>query len=129
MTTRIQPDSGTGFDVNFPTLQTIATQNGTLTALQLLGGPIEHTVITGAGTDTTDTGTLIDAAMPGVQNGDTFTAYLINTAGSALAISIAAGAGVTIKGSTATVPQNKMATLLFRRVAAATWTCYVSISA
>lgn len=129
MTTRITPDSASGFAVNYPTLSAIGTQNATLTAAQLLSGVIEHTVITAAGTDTTDTGTNIDAAMPSVAVGDAFSVTLVNTSAGAYAITLAAGAGVTIKGSTATVAQNKTAVLLFRRTAAATWTCYVTISA
>jgi len=84
---------------------------------------------TAAYTGTTDTGTNIDAAINNVAIGDTFTCQIINTAASALAITLAGGAGVTLKGSTTTIAQNKTAILLFRRTAAATWTCYVTISA
>lgn len=110
------------------TLTAVGTQNATLTAAQLLGGYIEHTVITAAGTDTTDTGTNLDATVSQT-TGAVFNCLLVNTAASALAITIAAGSGVTIKGSTATVAQNKTALLTFRRTGTAAWTCYVTVSA
>ena len=108
-------------------LTTPAAGNQTLTAAQLLGGVIEHP-ITAATTDTTDTGTNLDAAIPNVANGDSFVCQLINTGG-AFAITIAAGVGVTLKGSTTTVAQNKTAVLLLRRTGVAAWTCYVTVSA
>lgn len=107
----------------------VGTQNATLTAAQLIDGIVEHTVITGAGTDTTDTGANLDAAIPNAAVGTTFKCLLVNTSASAYAITLAGGTGVTLKGSATTVGQAKAATLTFRRTAAATWTCYVEVSA
>ena len=100
----------------------------TLTAAQLLGGVIEHTV-TAAVADTTDTGANLDAAIPNVANGDTFECYL--TILGAFTVTLTAGAGVTIKGTTALVgvAAGKGAHLIFRRTAVSTWTVYVVLSA
>jgi hypothetical protein len=110
------------------TLTTLAAGNQTLTAAMLLGGFIEHP-ITAAATDTTDTGANLDAAIPGVAVGDSFECVLTNTSGSAVSITLAAGTGVTLKGSTTAIAQNKSAYLVFRRTGTAAWTCYVSVSA
>lgn len=117
-----------GNDVNNLALAAINPQNATLTAAQLLGGIIEHTVTTGAGTDTTDTAANIDAALANPQVGDTFQCTLINTSASAFAITVAAGAGVTLKGSQLTIAQNKTGILTFRRTGAGAWTCYLTVS-
>lgn len=104
---------------------TIATQNGTLTAALLLGGQINHTVITGAGTDTFDTAANIIAALttalgaaPAV--GFEFTCMVVNTAASALAITFAVAAGVTIRNVAQTVTQNGASKLYIRVTGAAT---------
>lgn len=120
-----------GLRGNNATLGTSSAQSITLTAALLLDGVIEHTVTTAAATDTTDTAANIAAAIGPVNVGDTFTCLLVNTSASSFAITLAAGTNVTIKGSTATVPQNKTALLTFRCTNASTptYTCYVTISA
>jgi hypothetical protein len=109
------------------TLTTLPAGNQTLTAAALTGGFIEHP-ITAATTDTTDTGANLDAAIPNAAIGDSFECVLTNTSAGAFAITLAAGAGVTLKGSTTAIGQNKSAYLVFRRTGVGAWTCYVSVS-
>lgn len=100
----------------------------TLTAAQLLGGSIEHTV-TAAVADTFDTAANIDAAIPNVATGDTFECYI--TILGAFTVTLTAAAGITIKGTAAIVgvAAGKVAHLIFRRTGAAAWTVYVVDSA
>ncbi len=100
----------------------------TLTAAQLINTVVEGPV-TAARTYTTDTAANIDAALPSPKVGDTFTTLVCNTAAGAFAITLAAGAGVTLKGSTTTIGQNKQAQLTWYRTGAAAWNCYVTVSA
>lgn len=104
----------------------IATQNGTPTAAQLLGGIIVHTSATGAGTLTVDTGTNLDTAITGVTTGDTFTTLYANIGNQT--VTITANTGVTLFG-TAAVPTLKNAVLTFTRTGSATWKCYITLSA
>src|SRR3990172_9028040 len=53
----------------------IDAQSGTITAANMVSGLIVHTSVTGAGTITTDTGTNIDAAFPGLAVGDAVEVY------------------------------------------------------
>jgi hypothetical protein len=103
------------------------TGASTLTAAQLIGGIIEGP-LTGSATYTLDTAANIDAVIANPSVGDTFQVQLINTAGGAFTITIAAGSGVTLKG-TATVAQSKCAFLSFFRTGTAAWTCYSTVSA
>ena len=120
----------TGVVVVKTTSTTSLVATGTVTAAMLLGGVIDA-VITGAATFTTDTGTAIDAAL--VANsaavGDSFTVWVNNRAASAIAITLAGGTGVTLKGSATTIGQNLTGILLFRRTGAATYDCFVHVSA
>lgn len=88
---------------------TNATATGvTIPAAQLVNGLFFHSP-TGAVNDTTDTATAILAALQSVYvtatEGTAFDFYLFNTSGSAVAITLLAGSGVTVVG-TATVAQN-----------------------
>src|SRR3989304_3481162 len=56
----------------------IDAQSGTITAANMVSGLIVHTSAVGAGTITTDTGTNIDAAFPGLAVGDSFDIYYVN---------------------------------------------------
>lgn len=107
----------------------IATQNGTLTAALLLGGQINHTVITGAATDTFDTAANIIAAIVAAVGaapiGYTFNCLLVNTAASALAITLAVAAGLTIQNVAQTVPQNCAALLRITVTGAATVNVFI----
>jgi hypothetical protein len=110
--------------INSQTVTVLTTGSKTLTAAQLLGGLIEHNA-TGASTDTIDSGTNIDAAIPGASNLDNFQVQLANT-GSAT-ITIAAGAGITLQGNTA-LPAGRNAILDFNRTGTGTWKVYIWIS-
>ena len=109
------------------TLTNVTTAGAeTYTAAQLAGGVITRDPTGAARTDTTDTGTAIEAELPGVvANGDTLLCWVINTADAAEAITIAGGTGVTISNAGQTIAQNESALLLFRRTAANTFTCYI----
>ncbi len=100
----------------------------TLTAAALIGGNIEHTV-TAAVADTTDTGTNLDALLASPAVGDSFMCTL--TVIGAFTVTLTAGTGITIKGTTALVgvAAGKDFLLTFRRTGAAAWTCYVNASA
>lgn len=112
------------------TLSPLATAGaGTYTAALLLGGVIERDCAGTARTDTTDTAVAIVAAIPGATIGDSFTTSVINVSGTAVAITLAGGTGVTLKGSAATVDQNKTAYLEFILTSLTAVTCYVTISA
>src|SRR3990170_4498783 len=56
----------------------IDAQSGTITAANMVSGLIVHTSVTAAGTITTDTGTNIDAAFPGLAVGDTIEVHYVN---------------------------------------------------
>jgi hypothetical protein len=71
----------------------------TLTAGQLVGGVIMRSGPTAAYTDTTDSAANIVAAIPNPQVGTAFRLRIVNTV--AFADTIAAGAGVTLSGTTA----------------------------
>jgi hypothetical protein len=81
----------------------------TLTVTQLLNGFV-NSAPAGAITLTTPTAAAIVAAMKGAKVGDSFECVIENTSGGANAITLAAGAGVTLRGGTA-VAQNKAAIL------------------
>lgn len=73
--------------------------NGALSAAAMVGGIITRSGSTAAYTDTTDTAANIVAAIPNAQVGTSFDLTIINTV--AFADTIAAGAGVTLSGTTA----------------------------
>lgn len=75
-----------------------ATAGTTLTAAQLTGGLITRTGPTANYTDTTDTAVNIIAAIPNALTGTCFELIIINTV--AFVGTIAAGAGVTLAGTT-----------------------------
>ncbi len=102
---------------------TIATQNSTPTAAQLLGGLIDHVSVTGAGTATLDTGANLDSAFPGAVVGDSFRCLYANTG--TQTVTITTNTGLTLKG-TAAITTLKNAELLFRKTGTATWTVYIS---
>ncbi len=105
----------------------IATQNGTPTIAQLLGGIISHASTTGAGTLTTPTGAAMSTGIPGVATGSNFRVMYANTGDQT--VTITAGAtGMTIVG-TAAVPAGKNAEILFACTGSNTWLAYVVLSA
>ena len=56
----------------------IDAQTTVLTAAQIATRLIDHTSVTGAGTVTVPLGTLMEAAYPGLANGDTIKVYYLN---------------------------------------------------
>src|SRR5262249_26031814 len=111
------------------TLSTSSAQSITLTAAILRGGWLQHTVTTGAATDTFDTGTNISAAVPNVAVGDSFDFILVNTSASAFAITLAGATGATIRGTPATIAQNKSAMIRLINTGANTWDIIVVVGA
>ncbi len=110
------------------TLTALGAGAQTLTSTALIGGNIEHTV-TAAVDDTIDTGTNLDNLFATTAVGDSFSCIL--TIIGAFTVTLTAGTGITIKGTTALVgvAAGKDFLLTFRRTGAATWTCYVNASA
>lgn len=92
-----------------------ATQSITPTAAQLIGGYINHGSTTGAGTCTFDTGTNIEAQIPGAVNGDSFTCFYANTGTQTVTLTTAAG--LTLIGTVA-ITTGKVAQLTFVRTSA-----------
>ncbi|HZT79587.1 MAG TPA: capsid cement protein [Gemmataceae bacterium] len=90
-----------------------ATQNATatLTPAQVQGGLINSAPAAAITLTTPPAATLV-AGIPGCKVGDAFDVTLTNTAGAANSITLAAGAGATLRGGT-TVAQNKSALLRF----------------
>lgn len=105
------------------TTTTIATQNSTPTAAQLLGGVIDHVSVTGGGTATLDTGANLDAACTNPQIGDTFSCLYANTG--TQTVTITTNTGLTLKG-TAAIATLKNALLTFVRTGAGTWRVYIT---
>lgn len=93
---------------------------GTLTAALMLGGIVTSTTAA-AVAGTTDTGTLIDAAVT-LAVGDIFEFTVINTGG-ANAFTVTAGTGITIVGAAA-VAASTSGTFRVLKTAAATFTIY-----
>lgn len=108
------------------TKTSVATQNSTPTAAQLLGGYIHHTSVTGAGTATLDTAANIDAAIPGVATGDEFECLYANVG--TQTVTITTNTGLTLKGTVA-IPAGKNAVLYFARTAAGAWDVVIVVSA
>lgn len=96
-----------GVDV-VPRSEATQSTTATLTAAQLLGGMI-NSAPGGAITLTLPTAANMVAGVKGAQVGDSFDVTLVNTAGGANSITLAAG-GATLRGGT-TVAQNKSALL------------------
>lgn len=108
------------------TKTSIATQNATPTAAQLLGGYVQHATTTGAGTVTLDTASNIDTAISGVATGDSFQCLYANTG--TQTGTITTNTGLTLKGTVA-VPSGKNAILDFFRTGSAAWDVLITVSA
>jgi hypothetical protein len=107
------------------TVTTEATADAvTYTAAQLLGGLILRDPAGGARTDVTPTAALIVAAIPGCAVGSSFEFTIRNAADASEAITISAGAGVTLSG-TMSIAQNN--TKRFKAVVTAVGTPAVTI--
>ena len=90
-----------------------ATQSTTaaLTAAQIQGGFLNSAPAAGI-TLTGPTAAALVAGIPGCKVGDTLDLVIENTAGGAFAITLAAGAGATMRGGTS-IAQNKSALIRF----------------
>ena len=105
---------------------TIATQNAAPTAAQMLGGLITHTSVTGAGTFTVPTGTLMSGAITGNIAGDGFWTVYANVGNQT--VTITAASGNTLTG-TAAVPSGKNAQIFNVCTGANTWISNITLSA
>lgn len=103
------------------------TQSSTPTAAQLIGGIVTQTGVTGAGTFTLPTGTVLSAAFattPVV--GDTFECIFANLGGGqTITVTGATGTTVIGNGATASAKNNRM---LFINTGTNTWNIYVVTS-
>jgi hypothetical protein len=102
----------------------IATQNGTPTIAQLLGGYINHASTTGAGTLTVPTGSLISAGITGVAVGTRFQCWYYNSGSQT--VTITGDTGSTVTGGTAAVTTGKSNLITFVNTAANTWLVFPS---
>lgn len=118
--------SGTTGFVRKQTTTAVSTAgNVVYTAAQCLGGIIARNTNGSGRTDTTDTAVALVAGLNLTADNDTFTTILINTAGAAETITLAAGAGVTISNIGQTIAQNESALLIFQRTSASAVTLYI----
>lgn len=108
-------------------LTSIATQNATATAAQLLGGFLTHASTTGPGALTLDTGTNISGAITGVATGDKFTCIYANTGNQTVTLTNAAS-GTTLVGNV-TVLAGYNAVMTFYCTGSNTWNVYTIVSA
>lgn len=105
---------------NYPSFSSIINQyvnpvaystagNVTYTASDVIGGFIQRDTNGGARTDTLPSAALLIPAIEGAQVGSSIKVLVKNTAGAANTLTVAAGAGGTMKsGDTATVAQSNI---------------------
>lgn len=106
------------------TATAIATQNGTPTAAQLIGGYINHASVTGAGTLTVPTGTALSAAITGVAAGTRFQCWYYNSG--TQTVTITGDTGSTVTGGTAAVTTGKSNLMTFVCTGTNTWLLFPS---
>jgi hypothetical protein len=106
------------------TITDIDAQNGTPTAAQLLGGVIVHTSVTGAGTLTVPTGTLMSGAISGVAVGTTIKWLYYNDGNQT--VTITANTDHTLVGGTAAVTTGKHMEIISVCTAANTWKSFLT---
>lgn len=106
------------------TITDIDAQNGTPTAAQLLGGVIVHTSVTGAGTLTVPTGTLMSGAISGVAVGTTIKWLYYNDGNQT--VTITANTGHTLVGGAAAVTTGKHMEIISVCTAANTWKSFLT---
>ena len=106
------------------TITPIATQNGTPTIAQILGGFINHASVTGAGTLTVPIGSAMSAGISGVAVGSTvrWTYYNSGTQ----TVTITAAASHTLVGGTAAVTTGKWMPIISVCTATDTWVSYLT---
>lgn len=106
------------------TVTAIATQNGTPSAAQLVGGYINHASTTGAGTLTVPTGSLLSSGVTGSAAGTQFKCWYYNSGSQT--VTITGDTGSTITGGTAAVTTGKSCEMLFVCTAANTWLVFLT---
>jgi hypothetical protein len=109
--------------VNQNTVTNIDAQNATPTIAQILGGIIVHTSVTGAGTCTVPTGTLMSAGISGVAVGSTVRWMYYNDGNQT--VTITAADGHTLVGGTAAVTTGKHSEVVSYCSAANTWVSFL----
>lgn len=108
--------------INLGALTNIATQNGTPTVAQLVGGYINHNSVTGAGTLTLPAGATLDGATFNLGTGSSFYCWYYNSGSQT--VTITGASGTTVQGGTAAVTTGKSALLFFVRITTSTWICF-----
>ena len=106
------------------TITDINAQNATPTIAQILGGVVYHTSVTGAGTATVPTGTLMSGGVSGVAVGSTIN-WLYYNDGSQTA-TITAATDHTLVGGTAAVTTGKHMIITSVCTAANTWVSFLT---
>lgn len=121
-----QPVFSAGFPASAKngTVTAIATQNGTPSAAQLLGGYINHASTTGAGTLTVPTGSLLSSGIASSAAGTQFKCWYYNSGSQT--VTITGDTGSTITGGTAAVTTGKSCEMLFVCTAANTWLVFLT---
>lgn len=105
------------------TITNIDSQSATPTIAQILGGVIVHTSVTGSGTVTVPTGTVMSAGVSGVAVGSTIE-WLYYNDGNQTA-TITAASGHTLVGGTAGVTTGKWMRITSVCTATNTWVSYL----
>lgn len=100
-----------------------ATATATLTPAQVTAGLMVANPSATAATYTLPTAALLDAFVGNARADTTFELKLINLGTGSGAITLSAGAGLTLVGL-ATVAITSQASLLFRKIADGSWTVY-----
>ena len=106
------------------TITNIDAQNATPTIAQILGGIIVHTSVTGGGTATVPTGTVMSDGVSGVAVGSTINWLYYNDGDQT--VTITAATDHTLVGGTAAVTTGKHMTITSVCTAANTWVSYLT---
>lgn len=110
--------------VSCNTITDIDAQNATPTIAQIIGGFVRHTSVTGAGTATVPTGTLMSGGITGVGVGCTVK-WLYYNDGSQT-VTITAATDHTLVGGTAAVTTGKHMEITSVCTAANTWVSFLT---
>lgn len=108
------------------TTTSVATQNSTPTAAQMLGGLISHASVTAGGTATLPSGSSMTSALLHAAVGDSITTIYANTG--TQTVTITANTGATIAG-TAAIPTGKTATITSVLQGGNAYIAYCNVSA
>lgn len=105
------------------TITDVDAQNATPTIAQILGGIIRHTSVTGAGTATVPTGTLMSGGVTGVAVGTTIKWLYYNDGNQTVTITDATGH--TLVGGTAAVTTGKWMQITSVNTGSNTWISFL----